>query len=169
MVLTMELAGILMRIESRLIAVGLSATKASKLAGKPDAIRNIRRAVTQTGKEGRRRGISSATIHALAPVLQTTPEWILTGKNGGENGASATAAAAMAIHDETLTIREMVDGLTWAFQELEKATEAEAHMLAVAVATVIRMPLAQSGEPPSEQERRNLIEIAVRLFRAKEL
>jgi hypothetical protein len=37
------LADILGRIEERLTALGLSATGATRLAGKPDAIRNIRR------------------------------------------------------------------------------------------------------------------------------
>ena len=41
----MELHDVLSRIESRLEALGLSANRASALAKKPDAIRNLKRAV----------------------------------------------------------------------------------------------------------------------------
>lgn len=63
----------LQRIERRLAAVELSADAASKKAGKPDAIRNLRRAV----EEGSGRGIAVKTVQALAPVLRTTPSWII--------------------------------------------------------------------------------------------
>ena len=77
-----ELAALLARIDQRLNSIGLSAHAASKAAGKPDAIRNIRRAV-ETG----RAGVSTATIAALAPVLQTTVAW-LTAEAGPEESAS---------------------------------------------------------------------------------
>jgi hypothetical protein len=69
----MELKPILKRIEGRLKLQGLSADAASKAAGKPDAIRNLRRAV----KEGGRKGVSTDTLRALAPVLGVTAGWIL--------------------------------------------------------------------------------------------
>jgi SOS-response transcriptional repressor LexA len=60
------------RIKSRLIAVGLSAQKASKLAGlSNDGIRNILRHQDQ--------GPRAATINKLAPILKTTSEYLLTG------------------------------------------------------------------------------------------
>lgn len=74
----MELEEILARIEARLKAVGISADRASKMAGKPDAIRNLRRAV----KSGDRSGVSTATIAALAGPLQTTPAWLLEAIEG---------------------------------------------------------------------------------------
>lgn len=157
MVLSMELAGILTRIEKRLKRLEMSATKASKLAGKPDAIRNLKRAV----KQGRRRGISTATLHALAPVLQTTEGWLLTG-NGTEDIGRAVAAA---ISDESLSFRETVTNLTWAFQMLERASEERARILATALATAIRTQLGQDGSPLSDQDRRNLIQLAIDLFR----
>lgn len=65
---------ILDRIERRLEAVGLSSNAASLKAGlSGDAIRNIRRAV----ERGERQGVSTHTIQALAPVLETTPSWLL--------------------------------------------------------------------------------------------
>ncbi len=71
----MELDDILTRIESRLAALGLSAHAASLLARKPDAIRNLKRAV----KNGDRRGITTETLGALAPVLETSAAWLLEG------------------------------------------------------------------------------------------
>lgn len=72
----------LARIEKRLTAVGLSASRAGKLAGAPDAIRDLRRAVN--GKDDRRRGISVASLTKLAPVLDTSVGWLMTGE-GEEN------------------------------------------------------------------------------------
>lgn len=161
--LSMELAGILRRIESRLKAVGLTATKASKLAGKPDSIRNIRRAV----KEGRRSGVSTSTLQALAPVLKTTQGWLLTGMNGGEDGKIAGVVAALP--DETVSLQDVVTALTWAFQKLEGAVEAEARMVATAIATLIHTQRDQSGSPLSPQDKRRLIELAVEFFRSKRL
>src|SRR5919108_6012347 len=71
----MELEDVLARIEGRLKAVGLSAHAASLAANKPDAIRNLKRAV----KNHDRRGITTETLMALAPVLQTTGAWLLEG------------------------------------------------------------------------------------------
>ncbi|WP_245276394.1 S24 family peptidase [Methylocapsa aurea] len=71
----MELEDVLTRIESRLSALGLSAHAASLAAKKPDAIRNLKRAV----KNGDRRGVTTETLIALAPVLKTTAAWLLEG------------------------------------------------------------------------------------------
>ncbi|MCO5129767.1 MAG: phage repressor protein [Xanthobacteraceae bacterium] len=68
----MILKDILARIEQRLRATGLSADAASKMADKPDAIRNMRRAV----KAGRG-GVNTGTVEALAGVLGTTAVWLL--------------------------------------------------------------------------------------------
>lgn len=66
---------ILERIDSRLKAVDISESRAAKEAGLSDStIRDIRRAVNKGDKK---RGVSSNTLHALAPVLQTTPAWLL--------------------------------------------------------------------------------------------
>ncbi|WP_315975662.1 XRE family transcriptional regulator [Phyllobacterium sp. A18/5-2] len=72
------------RVEKRLAAVGLSAQAASIRAGlSKDAIRNMHRAVQQKG----RAGVSTKTITALAPVLQTSVAWLLEGE-GEESGTS---------------------------------------------------------------------------------
>ena len=74
---------ILARVEGRLEAVRLSATAASKAAGlSADAIRNMRRAAEKD--DGSRQGVSTATITALAPILQTTVEWLLEGRGPQE-------------------------------------------------------------------------------------
>lgn len=71
----MELHDILARVEHRLQVTGLNETAASKQAGKPDAIRNLRRAVKENGRQG----MSTATLKALADVLETTAIWLLAG------------------------------------------------------------------------------------------
>ena len=71
----MQLKDVLTRIESRLEVMGLSAHAASMAAKKPDAIRNLRRAV----QNGERRGVTTETLAALAPVLQTSASWLLEG------------------------------------------------------------------------------------------
>jgi Peptidase S24-like len=71
----MDLDDVLTRIESRLKAVGLSAHAASLAAKRPDAIRNLKRAV----KNNDRRGVTTETLMALAPVLKTTAAWLLEG------------------------------------------------------------------------------------------
>ncbi|MGH6937004.1 MAG: S24 family peptidase, partial [Methylocella sp.] len=78
----MKLAEILARIESRLTAVGLSAHAASLAAKRPDAIRNLKRAV----RNNDRRGITTETLTALAPVLKTTAAWLLEGVGDPASG-----------------------------------------------------------------------------------
>lgn len=65
---------VLARIERRLTALGKTANAASREAGKPDAIRNIKRAV----EDGGRQGVSTSTITALAKPLHTTAAWLLS-------------------------------------------------------------------------------------------
>lgn len=77
---------VLKRINSRLEFVGLSATAASRAAGlSEDAIRNLRRAA----QDGSRHGVSTRTITALAPILRTTPGWLLDGLDD-ENAVATT-------------------------------------------------------------------------------
>jgi phage repressor protein C with HTH and peptisase S24 domain len=78
----MELADVLARIESRLKALDLSAHAASLAAKRPDAIRNLKRAV----KNNDRRGITTETLTALAPVLKTTAAWLLEGVGDQASG-----------------------------------------------------------------------------------
>ena len=76
---------ILKRIERRLKVVDMSAAAASKAAGKPDAIRNLRCAVK--GERGEGAGASLSTLYALAPVLRTTVAWLIEGIGPEEGGA----------------------------------------------------------------------------------
>ena len=75
----MLLKDVLERVESRLKALNMSAHAASMAAKKPDAVRNLRRAV----QNGERRGITTDTLSALAPVLQTTASWLMEGTPEG--------------------------------------------------------------------------------------
>jgi phage repressor protein C with HTH and peptisase S24 domain len=78
---------VLRRVEERLKAVGLSAQAASVQAGlSKDAIRNMQRAVQQKG----RAGVSTKTITALAPVLETSVAWLL--ESDGDESAKHTAS-----------------------------------------------------------------------------
>ncbi len=81
----MLLQDVLSRVESRLAVVGLSAHAASLAAKKPDAIRNLRRAVQNND----RRGITTETLAALAPVLKTSAAWLLEGV-GADGGLNVT-------------------------------------------------------------------------------
>lgn len=79
----LDLKAILARVELRLQKLNLKAATASRLAGKAEAIRNLKRAAkSNTG----RKGVSTNTIAALAPVLQTSPAWLLTGEGPDEIG-----------------------------------------------------------------------------------
>lgn len=66
----MGIGTILLNIERRLAVLKISADEAARLAGRPDAIRNIRRKV----RAGAKGSVRADTLAALAAALQTTPE-----------------------------------------------------------------------------------------------
>lgn len=105
----MELEDILARVESRLQAVGLSAHAASLAAKKPDAIRNLKRAV----KNGDRRGVTTETLAALAPVLKTSAAWLLEGVGESAAGNQAKVVGRIGAGAEILPEYEQIpeDGL----------------------------------------------------------
>jgi phage repressor protein C with HTH and peptisase S24 domain len=70
-----SLPDILARIDLRLAKLKLSDAAASKRAGKPDAIRNARRALNAPD----RKGITFDTLQALAGALETTVAWLADG------------------------------------------------------------------------------------------
>lgn len=118
-----SLPEILGRIEKRLEAVGLSATAASNAAGKPDAIRNMRRAV----ENGTRHGVSTVTLAALAPVLKTTQAWLMTGREGARMIPVMGYAAA---GNDTVVLYSEADG---PLDEIEAPEWATTHTVAVRV------------------------------------
>lgn len=77
------LEDVVKRVEMRLETLGLSAAAASSAAGlSKDAIRNMQRAAASpTG----RKGVSTSTITALAPILETTAGWLLSGEGDADN------------------------------------------------------------------------------------
>ncbi len=78
---------LLHRIQARLKAVGLSESAASKAAGlSADTIRNLRRDL----HAGKQRSMNAASLEALAPVLKTTAQWLLTGEGAEEGGAAVS-------------------------------------------------------------------------------
>jgi len=93
----MDLTAVLDRVEQKLKERGLSANAASVAAGKPDAIRNMRRAV----KNGDRQGVSTATLAALAPVLGTSLSWLM---EGGQEDRSTSEARLAPGHPHPIPI-----------------------------------------------------------------
>lgn len=86
------LTDVLRRVETRLEALGLSPTAASKQAGlSGDAIRNLQRAA----REGRRQGVSTRTITALAPVLETNIGWLLNGEGDPDEARTTDSVAVV--------------------------------------------------------------------------
>lgn len=90
----MNLQAILKRIEKRLKATGLTADGAAKAAGKPDAIRNMKRAI----KAGRK-GMNTDTIGALAPVLGTTSAWLIDAEGPETTGEMRSEDVAANLHE----------------------------------------------------------------------
>ncbi|HXZ16015.1 MAG TPA: hypothetical protein VEH77_08620 [Roseiarcus sp.] len=151
----MQLDAVLERIESRLKILNMTENAASLAAGKPDAIRNLRRGV----RSGSRKGISTATLAALAPVLKTTAEWLMTGRIAPD-GETAVEAVSLPYADAILA-------LTWTFEALRLGSDAECRVLARAVLNASRTRKSPRGGPFTDEERRQLVSEAIRLFRSQ--
>ncbi|CAL8981571.1 hypothetical protein RHODOP_04504 [Rhodoplanes sp. P11] len=85
-----DITDIVERINRRLASVGLKAATASRRAGLSDsAIYNLRR-----GAAGKItvKGATAATFVALARVLETTPQWLMTGDGPETIGESELPA-----------------------------------------------------------------------------
>src|SRR6202043_2534870 len=105
----MELEDIVARIESRLKGGGLSAHAASLAARRPDAIRNLKRAVTNND----RRGITTETLMALAPVLKTTAAWLLEGVGDPVSGNLVRVVGRIGAGAEILPEFEQISPESW--------------------------------------------------------
>jgi len=84
-----KLPEILARIDERLADLKLNDSSASKKAGKPDAIRNARRAASDPNRQG----VTYATLEALAGALETSVAWLAEG-TGSKTAAAAPATEA---------------------------------------------------------------------------
>lgn len=81
---------LLERIQDRLKAESLSESGAARAAGlSADAIRNLRRDLAA----GKPRSMNAASIERLAPILKTTPQWLLTGEGSPEADTSLSVTA----------------------------------------------------------------------------
>lgn len=99
-----SLKKIVARIEKRLKAVGLKAAPASRAAGLSEsAIQNLRR-----GAKGKiaTKGGNATTFHKLAPVLKTTPAWLMSGE--GPETAEPEHIESSAILSDGPRTRRMV-------------------------------------------------------------
>jgi SOS-response transcriptional repressor LexA len=104
---------ILSRIEKRLEETGLSAAGVSKAAGKPDAIRNIRRAV-DAGKDYQ---ISAGTLTALAEQLGMSAAELM-GEDGPALAMNMTAGLSVAVL--SIPVRGYVQAGMWMeFEDFE--------------------------------------------------
>jgi SOS-response transcriptional repressor LexA len=99
----MKLAQILARIDLRLKELGLSDAAASRLAGKSDAIRNMRRALNDKKGKG---GANIATIEALARALDVSEEWLMSGAGDAKRGS-------VAIERNILEVKGVAEAGAW--------------------------------------------------------
>ena len=156
----MGLADILARIDRRLSDLNLTDNAAQTMGKKPGAISNLRVAV----RKGGRSGISTATLNALAPILQARPEWLLT----GEGEMDEADAARLADRLETMSGPDAVQLLTWCFQMLEGAPEEQSLVAARAVLRAFHTPQSAGEAPLDQAAKRQLVELAIRLVRQPE-
>lgn len=95
---------VLVRIQSRLEALGLSERGAAEKAGLSAAgIRNLR--------EGKSQSPRLETLRKLAPILQTSPEWLAFGVD--EDIARAQEASAALAHSPSLKVIGEVAAGRW--------------------------------------------------------
>lgn len=73
----MDLRGILKRIEHRAKELGTTANAVGTAAGRPWAVPNIKKAISQG-----RSSVSLATVTCLAKPLRVSENWLLNGSNG---------------------------------------------------------------------------------------
>ena len=146
MILPMELAAILRRVEERLQVLGISAREVARRAGKPRVIPNLRRAV----KDGTRAGISTGTLSALARALEVRQEWLLT----GDGHAPAPPGGA----EQGLPAAEAVTLISWVLQVACGLAPDEARIAARAVLRAFRTREDRQGAPLSEDQRFALVE-----------
>jgi transcriptional regulator with XRE-family HTH domain len=118
-IIPIMLEQILARIDARLEAVGLAESAAAKKAGLSDsAIRNMRRAV----KAGKKQGASIKTLEALAPVLKTTPAWLLTGEAKENEAAWQIYLMIAHLEDEDLDyVRQAIEAVLGVLKKPGKA------------------------------------------------
>lgn len=158
-----SLEQILARIESRLADLGIKPTTACRMAGKPDAIRNIKKAI----KAGSQSGITSTTIEALARVLETTPGWLMTG-SGAPEGKPKRFEAAHASDFELDPHWEETEPNEWLWTLIEASylnlglDRDESYALVRSVRAAFEDPHVRPGG--LEQARRELVR---RLLKSK--
>jgi hypothetical protein len=137
-----ELKAIYARIEQRLKETGQNPTAASKAAGKPDAIRNIQRAVEEGG-EG---SIRLDTLLAIAKQLDAEPAWLIFG--GEPKSVSDTA------------LKPYLDAFHSVLKMMTNSDEEADALLNIAILSAEEPPVPSSGPG----HHRALAELGVRKF-----
>lgn len=116
------------RIEQRLSETDQNPTAVSKAAGKPDAIRNIQRAIEE-GKDG---SVKLNTLLALAVPLKTDPKWLIF-------GSDKPGQAISAVNENELTaLLEAVHGVFLMMGQTEEEASA-----------LLKIALQAAQEPPT--------------------
>ena len=95
------------------MSLGISATEAERRCGRRDAIRNMRRA-----EEKGSGSVTARTLTGLAPALNTTAEWLLTGqgKKEAEEVTELLPAEKLAgLDDDRVT-----EAFGWAFNGADR-------------------------------------------------
>jgi transcriptional regulator with XRE-family HTH domain len=167
---TEQMSRIVERIDQRLKALGISVSEAERRAKKRDVIRNLKRAA----REGR--GVTLKTVAAIAPALQTTPQWLMS----GEGKADADELLELVSFEDrpALSVPSTVEFFAWAIADLLNSnlkedepavTVEQATILSRAVVRIMRMPPSTFGDAAGSpltlaEERRKLVAMAVRLF-----
>lgn len=143
----MDMRAVLERIEGRLEALELSANRASELAGKPDAIRNLKRAVGNGGRQGN----TVTTLAALAPVLKCSLAYLVDGSNP-PNAEGVGEAGPKPINEPALenSLREIFRILLAAARPdvAPAAHSAVAKRLSASVLASTELRASPSGEAP---------------------
>lgn len=126
-----ELKAIFARIEQRLKETGQNPTAASKAAGKPDAIRNIQRAVEEGG-EG---SIKLDTLLSIAKQLETDPAWLIFGGDKSD--------AAKSVSDKTL--KPYLDAMHSVLLMMVKDPEEADALLGIVISAAVEPPTPSAG------------------------
>lgn len=142
-----NLSDILARIEQRLTETGQSATAASKDAGKPDAIRNMKRAIL----DGRKSGVSTETLMALAKQLDTSVEWLMTGSNKEPHHHESSHG---------ISVDALLAAVEGSYLMLGLDEEEAAHLLSIVIEAAEEQPTPSAGP----DYHRVLAETQVRKF-----
>ena len=149
------------RVDIRLKKLGMSQTEAGMRAGKPDAIRNLRRGV----KKGNRKYIATETNEALATALRTTPMWLLYNEGPEELDAATTQSVVGDETDDRLDINETLLVFSVALEQFGAGSPDDCRRIVRSLLRLVHIFQRQYESQPSLMEKRRRILEAVQIVR----